>query len=59
MNVNLTEVIADETPALSVVLKADVKREALLEEEKKLVKEIDAGNTKNSERLNQVNIQIW
>ncbi|XP_060603390.1 ATP-binding cassette sub-family F member 1-like [Ruditapes philippinarum] len=48
------EVIADETPALSVVLKADVKREALLEEEKKLVKESDAGNTKNSERLNQV-----
>ncbi|XP_045195664.2 ATP-binding cassette sub-family F member 1-like [Mercenaria mercenaria] len=48
------EVVADETPALRVVLKADTKREALLEEEKKLVKESDAGNTKNSERLNQV-----
>ena len=48
------EVVADETPALEVVLKADVKRTALLEEEKKLVAEQEAGNSKNSERLNQV-----
>ncbi|KAL4218591.1 ATP-binding cassette sub- F member 1 [Mactra antiquata] len=48
------EVVADETPALQVVLKADTKREALLEEEKKLVKESEAGNTKNTDRLNQV-----
>ncbi|XP_052789762.1 ATP-binding cassette sub-family F member 1-like [Mya arenaria] len=48
------EVVADDTPSLETVLRADTKRTALLEEEKKLMKESEAGNTKNSERLNQV-----
>lgn len=48
------EVVADDTPALQVVLKADKKREALLEEERRLVQESEKGNSKNSERLNQV-----
>ncbi|WAR30412.1 ABCF1-like protein [Mya arenaria] len=47
------EVVADDTPSLETVLRADTKRTALLEEEKKLMKESEAGNTKNSERLNQ------
>ena len=41
-------------PSLTVVLKADKKREALLEEEKILVKEIEDGNTTNTEKLNKV-----
>ena len=48
--------VADDTPSLEVVLKADVKRTKLLEEEKTLMKESEAGNTKNSERLNQVSV---
>ena len=48
------EVVADEMPSLTVVLKADKKREALLEEEKILVKEIEDGNTTNTEKLNKV-----
>ncbi|XP_052221586.1 ATP-binding cassette sub-family F member 1-like isoform X2 [Dreissena polymorpha] len=48
------EVVAEDMPSLEVVLKADVKRTALLEEEKRLVAESEAGNTKNTERLNQV-----
>jgi len=50
----LSEVVADEMPSLTVVLKADKKREALLEEEKILVKEIEDGNTTNTEKLNKV-----
>ena len=45
---------ADDTPAVDAVLSADKKRLALLEEEKKLVAESEAGNDSNSERLKQV-----
>lgn len=48
------EVVADETSAKDAVLKSDTKRAELLEEEKKLLKESESGNTKNSERLQQV-----
>ncbi|XP_067662051.1 ATP-binding cassette sub-family F member 1-like [Haliotis asinina] len=48
------EVQASEEKAINVVLTADKKRVALMDEEKKLVQESEAGNTSNSERLKQV-----
>ena len=48
------EVVADDTPAIDAVLKADTKRLELLEEEKKLVAESEAGNDSQSDRLKQV-----
>lgn len=48
------EVVADETPAVDVVLKADFKRTALLSELKKLEEESSAGNLKNQERITEV-----
>ena len=48
--------VADETSAKDAVLKSDTKRAELLEEEKKLLKESESGNTKNSERLQQVRV---
>lgn len=48
------EVVADETPSIEAVLKADVKRTELLAEEKKLVAEQEKGNNKNHDRLNEV-----
>jgi len=52
--VPLTEVVADETKAVLSVLKADVKRTELLEEEKKLIAEQDKENMKSLERLKEV-----
>jgi ATP-binding cassette subfamily F protein 1 len=40
------EVVADDTPAIQVILKADVKRTALLEEADKLEIEQGKGNLK-------------
>ena len=48
------EVMADDTPAIDAVLKADTKRLQLLEEEAKLIAESEAGNDSGSERLKQV-----
>ena len=48
------EVMADDTPAIEAVLKADTKRLKLLEEEAKLIAESEAGNDSGSERLKQV-----
>ncbi|XP_064457979.1 ATP-binding cassette sub-family F member 1-like isoform X2 [Ornithodoros turicata] len=48
------EVVADETPAIDVVLKADVKRTKLIEEQKKLEEDAAIGNLKNHERLTEV-----
>ena len=48
------EVVADDTPAIDAVLKADTKRLELLEEEKKLVAKSEAGNDSQSDRLKQV-----
>ncbi|KAG0420868.1 hypothetical protein HPB47_003223 [Ixodes persulcatus] len=51
---NSKEVVADETPAVDVVLKADFKRTALLSELKKLEEESSTGNLKNQERITEV-----
>ncbi len=50
------EVQADDTPAVEAVLKADTKRWALLEEEKKLTELVDAGNEESEtiDRLQEV-----
>lgn len=48
------DVQADDTKAIDAVLKADKKRWDLLDEEKRLTKRIDAGETKLSDRLNEV-----
>lgn len=48
------EVVADDTPAVDAVLKADTKRLELLEEEKKLMAEAEAGNDSNSDKLKEV-----
>ena len=47
------EVVADDTPAIEAVLKADQERLRLLAEEKELMAEADAGNDSRSERLKQ------
>uniref|UniRef100_A0A8C5SN01 ATP binding cassette subfamily F member 1 n=1 Tax=Laticauda laticaudata TaxID=8630 RepID=A0A8C5SN01_LATLA len=48
------EVIADETPAVQAVLKADTKRLKLLEEEKHLQAQLEKGNDAAAERLEKV-----
>ena len=48
------EVVADDTPAVEEVLKADVKRTALLAECKKLETEQENGNMEVQSRLKEV-----
>ncbi|XP_077180730.1 ATP-binding cassette sub-family F member 1 isoform X1 [Paroedura picta] len=48
------EVVADETPAVQAVLKADTKRLRLLEEEKKLQVLLEKGDDTAGERLEKV-----
>ncbi len=48
------EVVADDTPAIDAVLKADTKRLELLEEEKKLMAEAEAGDDSHSDKLKEV-----
>jgi ATPase subunit of ABC transporter with duplicated ATPase domains len=48
------EVVANDTPAVEEVLKADVKRTELLEECNKLQAEQEKGKMKGQERLQQV-----
>ena len=48
------EVVADDTPAIDAVLKADTKRLELLAEERKLMAEAEAGDDSNSDRLKEV-----
>ncbi|KAG5675119.1 hypothetical protein PVAND_005048 [Polypedilum vanderplanki] len=52
------EVVADDFSAVETVLKADVKRIALLEEAKKLEAENEAGNLSVQERLNEVYAEL-
>ena len=52
------EVVADDTSAVDTVLKADVKRTALLEEAKKLEIDIENGNIKLQERLSEVYTEL-
>ncbi|XP_065510940.1 ATP-binding cassette sub-family F member 1 [Caloenas nicobarica] len=48
------EVVADETPAVQAVLRADTKRLRLLEEEKRLQALLDGGDDAAAERLEKV-----
>ena len=50
------EIVADETKSIDSVLKADKVRTALWEEEKKLLVEVEKGNTKINERLKEVGL---
>lgn len=50
----LIEVVADDTPAVDVVLKSDTKREELLKEMKELEEEAAKGSLKKQDRLNEV-----
>lgn len=54
------EVVADDTPAVDAVLKADTRRWGLLEEEKKLITALDAGDEdeKKLDRLQQVTEEL-
>jgi ATP-binding cassette subfamily F protein 1 len=53
------EVVADDTPAVEEVLKADVKRTALLEECKKLEAEQEKGNMGVQARLKEVLLRVF
>ena len=46
--------MVDETPAIEAVLKADVKRLKLLEEEERLIVASEAGNEELTDRLREV-----
>ncbi|GBN88235.1 ATP-binding cassette sub-family F member 1, partial [Araneus ventricosus] len=48
------EVVADDTPAVEVVLKSDVKRTQLLDEMKALEEETSKGHLERQERLNEI-----
>lgn len=48
------EVVADETPAVQSVLKADTKRLKLLEQEKRLQSRLEKGDDSAAERLEKV-----
>lgn len=48
------EVVADETPAVQAVLRADTKRLQLLEEEKRLQSALEGGDDGAAERLEKV-----
>lgn len=52
------EVVADDNSAVDTVLKADVKRIALLEEAKKLEEEIEGGNLKVQDLLSEVYAEL-
>lgn len=52
------EVVADDTPAVDAVLKADTKRMALLEEEKKLQELIAKGDESHNSRLEEIYTEL-
>ena len=49
-----SEITVDDTPAIEEVLKADVKRLRLLEEEKSLIAASEKGDDSKSDRLREV-----
>lgn len=51
------EVVADDTPAVEAVLKADKRRWNLLEEEKTLMEAIDAGD-ESEEKIDRLQVVI-
>lgn len=52
------EVVADDTPAVEAVLKADTKRVALLEEEKKLQELIAKGDDSHNSRIEEIYTEL-
>ncbi|XP_066158043.1 ATP-binding cassette sub-family F member 1 [Euwallacea fornicatus] len=52
------EVVADDFSAVETVLKADVKRNELLAEQKKLEEQFNAGNVNIQDRLNEVYTEL-
>lgn len=52
------EVVADDFTAVETVLKADVKRNELLAEQKKLEEEFNSGNLEIQDRLNDVYAEL-
>lgn len=50
----VSEVVADDTPAVQAVLKADTRRLKLLEEEKQLQAHLEKGEDSVAERLDKV-----
>ncbi|XP_042303274.1 ATP-binding cassette sub-family F member 1 isoform X2 [Sceloporus undulatus] len=52
------EVVADETPAVQAVLKADTKRLKLLEEEKRVQAQLEKGDDTAAERLEKIYEEI-
>ena len=52
----MLEVVADDTPAVQAVLKADTRRLKLLEEEKRLQARLEKGEDSVAERLEKVNV---
>lgn len=48
------EVVADDTPAVQAVLKADTRRLKLLDEEKRLQARLEKGDDSVAERLEKV-----
>lgn len=55
----LLEVVADDTPAVQAVLKADTRRLKLLAEEKRLQARLDKGEDNVSEELEKVCIWVF
>lgn len=51
---SLIEVVADDTPAVQAVLKADTRRLKLLEEEKLLQARLEKGEDSVAQRLEKV-----
>jgi ATP-binding cassette subfamily F protein 1 len=52
------EIVVDDTPAIEAVLKADVKRLKLLEEEDKLIAASERGDDTQTERLREVHEEL-
>lgn len=52
----MSEVVADDTPAVQAVLKADTRRLKLLEEEKRLQARLEKGEDSVAERLDKVSV---
>lgn len=55
----LLEVVADDTPAVQAVLKADTRRLKLLEDEKRLQARLDREEDNVSEELEKVCISVF
>lgn len=58
MSAFLSEVVADDTPAVQAVLKADTRRLKLLEEERQLQVRLEKGEDSVAERLDKVRAEL-